>query len=91
MSTTERKVAIVTGATGAIGKAIARQIAAKDYAVVLVARNESKAKGAVDEIIRVTGNQDVRSEIVDLSRRADIQAFAARWQAHRSRSMSPRS
>jgi NAD(P)-dependent dehydrogenase (short-subunit alcohol dehydrogenase family) len=76
----DKKIALVTGATGAIGKAIARQIAAKDYAVVLVARNESRAKHAVDEIIRATGNSDVRYEIADLSRRLEIQTLADRWE-----------
>jgi NAD(P)-dependent dehydrogenase (short-subunit alcohol dehydrogenase family) len=80
MTEAEKKVALITGATGAIGKAIARQIAAKDYAVVLLARNETKAKRTVDEIIRAIGNADVRYEIADLSRHAEIQSLAARWQ-----------
>lgn len=73
--------AIVTGATGAIGKAIARQIAANhNYTVVLVCRNEDKARRATDEIRRTTGNQNTRYEIADLSRRASILALADRWQ-----------
>jgi NAD(P)-dependent dehydrogenase (short-subunit alcohol dehydrogenase family) len=73
------KVAIVTGATGAIGIAIARQIAAKNYQVVIVARNEGKAQRAIDEIIHATENPDVRYEIADLSRRIEILALAKRW------------
>jgi len=42
----------VTGATGAIGKAIARQIAAHpDFEVVLACRDEAKAERAVREIV----------------------------------------
>lgn len=74
------QTAIVTGATGAIGKAIARQIAARGYRVVLVARNEDKAQRAVKEIIQATANSDVRYEIADLSRRIEIQALAERWE-----------
>ena len=57
------QVALVTGATGAIGKAIARQIAEQNYEVVLAVRNEKKAKKAVDDIARATGNNAVRYEL----------------------------
>ena len=74
------RVVLVTGATGAIGKAIARQLAAKeDTAVVVLGRNEEKARRTVDEIGRATGNQNVRYEVVDLSSRASIESLAARW------------
>ena len=78
-NTTETKVALVTGATGAIGKAITRQIAAKGYHVVIVARDETKAKRSVREIVRDTGNTSVRYELADLSCRAEIYALADRW------------
>lgn len=77
---TNPKVAIVTGATGAIGHAIAHQLAAKGYHVVLVARNQAKAQQVVAEIIELTRNPNVRYEITDLSRRAEIRDLAARWQ-----------
>ena len=73
-------VAIVTGATGAIGQAIARQLAERDFTVVLAARDETKAKRAVAEIGRATGNSRVRYELVDLSRKSSIEALAERWQ-----------
>ncbi len=76
-----KQIAIVTGATGAIGKAIARQIAGhEDYEVVLACRSEKKAKQAVEEIKRATGNNNVRYELVDLSRHKSIKEFAERWQ-----------
>jgi NAD(P)-dependent dehydrogenase (short-subunit alcohol dehydrogenase family) len=74
-------IALVTGATGAIGQAIARQLAATPgYQVVLACRNEARARQAVDDIIRATGNSQVRYELVDVSRRSSIQALAGRWQ-----------
>ncbi len=78
-NTTETKIALITGATGAIGEAIARQIAARGYQVVIVARDETKAKRCVREIIRATGNTNVSYELADLSRRAEIYALADRW------------
>jgi NAD(P)-dependent dehydrogenase (short-subunit alcohol dehydrogenase family) len=75
-----RSVALVTGATGAIGKAIAERIAARpDYEVVLVCRDAAKAETTVREIRRRTGNARVRYELVDLARRASIRALAERW------------
>ena len=65
----ESTVYLVTGATGAIGKAIARQLAAKPNAeVILVCRNPSKAAQSVAEITEASGNPKVRFEQADLSR-----------------------
>ena len=75
------RVALVTGASGAIGKAIARGIAqTPGHEVVLLCRNEMKARQACQEIIRTTGNGAVRYEAVDVSRRSSIQELAGRWQ-----------
>ncbi len=74
------QICIVTGATGAIGMAIARQIAAvPGHSVVLVGRDASRSRQAVEEIIRTSGNRQVRFELADLSRQAEIQALAEHW------------
>ena len=76
----EDKVALVTGASGAIGQAIALQIARNhSYQVVLLCRNEGKARKALDNIKHATGNNKVKYELVDLSRLASIRALADRW------------
>ncbi len=73
-------VALITGATGAIGKAIASRIARnRDYEVVLLCRDPNRAAAAVDEIQRETGNPGVRYETVDLARLDSIRALAERW------------
>lgn len=74
------RVAIVTGGYGAIGLAIARQLAAKQFEVVVAGRNEAHARQAVAEIKRTTGSDMVRYELVDLARQASIRSFAGRWQ-----------
>ncbi|MDX1431765.1 MAG: SDR family NAD(P)-dependent oxidoreductase [Gammaproteobacteria bacterium] len=81
MPDTVRTVVLVTGATGAIGKAIAREIAAApDHEVVVLARDRDKAARTVAELRRQTGNEHVRHVLADLSRRESIRALAAGWQ-----------
>ena len=62
------KVFLVTGATGAIGKTIARQLAnIQDSKVVLICRDQQKAVLAVNEIMSLTGNSEVSYELADLT------------------------
>jgi NAD(P)-dependent dehydrogenase (short-subunit alcohol dehydrogenase family) len=73
-------VVLITGASGAIGKAIARQLARyPSYQIALAARNEKKARQTLREIIQATGNRYIRYELVDVSRRASVQALVNRW------------
>jgi retinol dehydrogenase 12 len=75
-----RRVALVTGANGAIGKAIARGLAsAPGHTVVLVCRSEQKAQDATADIRRSTGSSDVWYETADLSQKASIFDLAERW------------
>ncbi len=74
-----KPTAIVTGATGAIGTAIARQMAEKEFNVFVVARNENNARGTVEQIISATGNRDVDYLVIDLSSKALIQQAAEKW------------
>jgi NAD(P)-dependent dehydrogenase (short-subunit alcohol dehydrogenase family) len=74
------RVFLVTGATGAIGQAIARQLAALPSAeVVLACRNEAKARQAAQDIRDRARNPRVRVEVVDVARRASVEALACRW------------
>ena len=80
MDTSKKKVAIVTGATGAIGEAIALNIARnQEFQVHLIARDEMKARNAKESIVRGTQNDAVDYHIVDLSIREMIYEFADSW------------
>jgi NAD(P)-dependent dehydrogenase (short-subunit alcohol dehydrogenase family) len=75
-----KRVSMVTGATGAIGQAVARQLAAgTNHEVVLIGRDEARTRRITEQIRESTGNEDVRYEIVDVSRQAAIVALAKRW------------
>ncbi len=75
----DHRLALVTGATGAIGKAIALEIAQQPgYRVVLLCRDPHKADKAVSEIIERSGNRQVSFETVDVSSKESIDAVAQR-------------
>jgi len=74
-----KKLALVTGATGAIGKAIARQLVATgDYRVVMVVKNEDKALKMMEDIRRLTRCVDIRYVVTDLSRKTQIFELASK-------------
>jgi NAD(P)-dependent dehydrogenase (short-subunit alcohol dehydrogenase family) len=73
-------VAIVTGANGAIGGAICTGLAKCNFEVVMVCRNPERAQQAAERVRKQVADAVVRTEIVDLSRREDVFAFASRWQ-----------
>ena len=73
------RLALITGATGAIGKAIAEEIARRPgYKVVLLCRDGQKAEQAVNDIVTQSGNELVSYETVDVSSKDSIQAVARR-------------
>ncbi len=75
----ERSLVLLTGATGAIGKAIALQIAEKpDYELVLLCRDAQRAERAVEEIRHRTANDHVSYDLVDLSSQDAICGLALR-------------
>ncbi len=71
------KLAIITGATGAIGKAIARQVLSTgNYHVLMVAKNEEKAKNVLAEMVKQAGTDAISYAVVDLSRKKQVYDFA---------------
>lgn len=76
------RVALITGGNGVIGEAIATGVARapSGWEVVLVCRDELRARRAVANVRAAAGHERVRYELADLGRRGSIQALAARWQ-----------
>ncbi|MDH5680729.1 MAG: SDR family NAD(P)-dependent oxidoreductase, partial [Spirochaetota bacterium] len=71
MTHDDQLTAVVTGASGAIGEAIARQLATNhNYNLILVGRDSQKLQLAVKDIIKHTNNQNVGMKVVDLSRQS---------------------
>jgi NAD(P)-dependent dehydrogenase (short-subunit alcohol dehydrogenase family) len=74
-----KKIALVTGATGAIGKAITRRlVSAGDYKVIMVVRDEKKALQTLADIHRITGTVDLSYEIADLCNGSQIRQLASK-------------
>jgi NAD(P)-dependent dehydrogenase (short-subunit alcohol dehydrogenase family) len=72
--------AIVTGAYGAIGMAIAEGLAIAGYSVTLVGRDKVKLENAAKHIRGLTGSSGIRTASLDLGLSKEIRAFALQWQ-----------
>ena len=64
----ERKVVVITGASGGIGAATARLLGTQGHRVVLAARRENELKEAAKQ----AGSEAI-PVVVDVTRRADVQ------------------
>ena len=80
---TAQRVALVTGGTDGIGKAIAHVLASQGISVVVVGSNAVKGAIAVRELRRSSGNEGVEFLQADLSLIRNVDALAAqvaeRW------------
>ena len=72
----DTRTAIITGAYGAIGKAIALGIAEAGYEVIMSGRNPGLLKQAADEVRKITGNNNIIEATTDLSLKENIVDFA---------------
>jgi NAD(P)-dependent dehydrogenase (short-subunit alcohol dehydrogenase family) len=79
----EPRVALVTGGTDGIGKAIAHVLAAQGFHVAIVGSNANKGAAAVRELRRASGHQQVEFLQADLSLMRNVDRLAAevreRW------------
>lgn len=75
----KNRTAILTGAYGAIGKAIAEGLAKTRLQLVLVGRDESKLMELEEELYNSTGNEFISHRAVDLSDKNAVETFANSW------------
>ncbi len=73
-----RRVALVTGGAGGIGKAVARRLAQEGAHVVVADLDENGAKKVADELIAASGTGRALALGMDVTRESSVrQAFAA--------------
>ena len=75
-----KRKAIVTGAYGAIGKAIAKGIAGYGLEVILVGRDEGKLQRAITDIRKLLPDAELGYAAIDLSRENRIREFSEAWE-----------
>lgn len=80
-----QKTALITGATDGIGKALAQNLLAKDWAVVIVGRSPQKCAAIVAELKRLTGRDSISAIEADLSSMQQTKDAADRFLAAHSR------
>ncbi|MFZ4522175.1 MAG: SDR family NAD(P)-dependent oxidoreductase [Bacteroidales bacterium] len=73
------KHAIVTGAYGEIGKAITLGLLKREFRVTMVGRDSVNLRSTAKELARLTSEDAILFEVVDLSSHKEIVAFSHRW------------
>src|SRR5579864_3595272 len=69
------KVALVTGGSKGLGKAMARGLAEAGADVVISSRSEGELRAALDEILTGTGRKG-KLVVADMSKRTDVERLA---------------
>lgn len=72
----ENKTCVVTGANSGIGKATTRELAGQGARLLMLCRNETKAKQARQDIIDETGNQNIDIILADFAIQDEVRKAA---------------
>lgn len=76
-----KKIVLITGATGGIGKQTAIALAEMNYSVVITGRNETSAQNCVREIISLTQNNEVGYLLGDVSTHKGIMSLVNQFKS----------
>ncbi len=72
----EKKIILITGASSGIGKETAMTLAKQGHQLIIHGRDPEKTKNVFNEIIAITGNNDIDMFTADLSLMAEVKDFA---------------
>lgn len=75
----ERRFAVVTGAYGAIGSAIAEGLARAGFEVALVGRDAARLGATTKAIAKAVAGAKLHALVADLGRRESLSAIARNW------------
>ena len=78
----EKKIILITGATGGLGKETAIQLARQGHTVIVHGRSKNKTQTIADEIKQLTGNTDIQIAVADLGSFAEIQSMVSDIEKH---------
>lgn len=77
----ENKTVVITGGNAGIGKATAVALAKKGASIVITSRTEQKAKDAIAEIAKLSGNNRIDFVTMDLSSQRSVREAAEKLRA----------
>jgi len=81
----DQQVILVTGSTDGLGRAVARELAARGATVLLHGRDAVRLEAAMLEIRGATGNDRLRSYLADLGSLAQVRGLAEQVSAENER------
>ena len=81
----EGKVCLITGATSGIGEVTARELACMGCSVVITARDQRKARIAVDKLRTESGSLRIDGLVADLSSQDQVRNLAAEFKRQHDR------
>ncbi len=81
----DQQVILVTGSTDGLGRALARELAARGATVLVHGRDAAKGNAAVREIREATGNEGLAFHLADFSSLAQVRGLAEQILAEHER------